>query len=289
MINNNRGYLTEDYKIFYLKDSNSLDIDYHHHDFYKIVIFISGNVKYKIEAKTYNLKPWDILLIDKNELHKCTVDSSSPYERLVIWLKEDIEDNDKYFKDLTKCIKSIKEKNTHLLRLKAHYCNTIKNLVAKIIKYNKSNDIYEITLRNTFLIQTLVILNKSYIKNNNINTKEDVFYDAVIEKTMKYINENLNKSLYIEQISEEVELSKHYLMRKFKKQTGHSIHNYIIQKRLIYAIELMKNNLTMYEVAEKSGFGDYSTFVRTFKKNYGYSPSKYLEKINLIEHFNIID
>lgn len=289
MINNNRGYLTEDYKIFYLKDSNSLDIDYHHHDFYKIVIFISGNVKYKIEAKTYNLKPWDILLIDKNELHQCTVDSSIPYERLVIWLKDNIEDNDKYFKNLTKCIKSIKEKNTHLLRLKEHYCNTIKNLVAKIIKYNKSNDIYEITLRNTFLIQTLVVLNKSYIKNNNINTKEDVFYDSVIEKTMKYINENLNKPLYIEQISEEVELSKHYLMRKFKKQTGHSIHNYIIQKRLIYAIELMKNNLTMYEVAERSGFGDYSTFVRTFKKNYGCSPSRYLEKSNLIEHFNIID
>ena len=289
MKNNNRGYLNEDYKIFYLKDYNGVDIEYHHHEFYKIVIFISGDAQYSIEGRTYNLKPWDILLIGKNELHKCNVNTSVPYERLVIWLKDDIETNDKYFKNLTNCIKSSQERNTHLLRLRENSCNIIKNLVPKILKYNKSKDPYDIALRNSFLIQALVILNKAYIKNRNVDVTDDIFYDKTTEKIMKYINDNLQESLSIDELADEFELSKHYLMRKFKKQTGHSIHNYIIQKRLIYALELMKEKSCMYEIAETAGFNEYSTFVRAFKKNYGLSPKKYFENYNKIENLNLID
>ena len=289
MKNNNRGYLNEDYKIFYLKDYNGVDIEYHHHDFYKIVIFISGDAQYSIEGRTYNLKPWDILLIGKNELHKCNVNTSVPYERLVIWLKDDIETNDKYFKNLTNCIKSSQERNTHLLRLRENSCNIIKNLVPKILKYNKSKDPYDIALRNSFLMQALVVLNKAYVKNRNVDVTDDIFYDKTTEKIMKYINDNLQESLSIDELADEFELSKHYLMRKFKKQTGHSIHNYIIQKRLIYAIELMKEKSCMYEIAETAGFNEYSTFVRAFKKNYGLSPKKYFENYNKIENLNLID
>ena len=289
MKNNNRGYLNEDYKIFYLKDYNGVDIEYHHHDFYKIVIFISGDAQYSIEGRTYNLKPWDILLIGKNELHKCNVNTSVPYERLVIWLKDDIETNDKYFKNLTNCIKSSQERNTHLLRLRENSCNIIKNLVPKILKYNKSKDPYDIALRNSFLMQALVVLNKAYVKNRNVDVTDDIFYDKTTEKIMKYINDNLQESLSIDELADEFELSKHYLMRKFKKQTGHSIHNYIIQKRLIYALELMKEKSCMYEIAETAGFNEYSTFVRAFTKNYGLSPKKYFENYNKIENLNLID
>ena len=289
MKNNNRGYLNEDYKIFYLKDYNGVDIEYHHHEFYKIVIFISGDAQYSIEGRTYNLKPWDILLIGKNELHKCNVNTSVPYERLVIWLKDDIETNDKYFKNLTNCIKSSQERNTHLLRLRENSCNIIKNLVPKILKYNKSKDPYDIALRNSFLMQALVVLNKAYVKNRNVDVTDDIFYDKTTEKIMKYINDNLQESLSIDELADEFELSKHYLMRKFKKQTGHSIHNYIIQKRLIYALELMKEKSCMYEIAETAGFNEYSTFVRAFKKNYGLSPKKYFENYNKIENLNLID
>lgn len=287
--NNNIGYLNEDYKIFYLKDHNGVDIEYHHHEFCKIVIFISGDVQYSIEGRTYNLKPWDTLLIQKNELHKCSVNTNVPYERLVIWIKNDIEKNDKYFEHLTNCLKSSEEKNTHLLRLKENSCNIIKNLVPKILKYNDSQDPYDIALRNSFLMQALVVLNKAYVKNANIEATDDIFYDKTTEKIMKYINDNLHQTLSIDELSDEFELSKHYLMRKFKKQTGHSIHNYIVQKRLVYALELMKSTSCMYEIADTAGFNEYSTFVRAFKKNYGLSPKKYFENYNKIENLNIID
>ena len=286
---NNTGYLNEDFKIFYLKDYDKVNTDYHHHNFNKIVIFISGDAQYIVEGKTYNLKPWDILLINKNEIHKCITNNKVPYERLVIWMKDDIEECDKYFKSLTKCFNISKEMSTNIFRLKENSCSAIKNLVPKILKYNNSNDVYNITLRNSFFIQMLVILNKSYLKKTNIDTTDDVFYDKTTEQLINYINKNLNKSLEIDALADKFELSKHYLMRKFKKQTGHSIHSYIIQKRLMLAIELMKNNSCMYIVAEEAGFNEYSTFVRAFKKYYELSPMKYYESYNKIDNIDIID
>ena len=261
-------------------------MDYHHHSFHKIVIFMSGDVTYTVEGKNYTLKPWDILLINKNEIHKCHVNSDEPYERLVIWLKDDIETLDKYFKSLTSCFDN---KNNFLLRLKENSCNTVKNLVFKLIKYNNSDNIYDIALRNTFLIQVLVVLNKAYIKNNNIDVTNDIFYDKTTERIITYINNNLHNSLDIDLLSDKFELSKHYLMRKFKKQTGYSIHSYIVQKRLMLSIELMKDESCMYIIAEQSGFNDYSTFMRAFKQYYGTSPKKYYENCDKIESLNIID
>lgn len=287
--NNNRGYLGEDFRIFSLKDDAGVDIGYHHHDFYKIVFFISGKAQYSVEGKVYNLKPWDILLINKHEIHKCVADKSEPYERIVIWLRDDIEEKDKYFKDMTNCFKHINDDGTHLLRLKENSCNTVKNLMTKIVKYNNSKLSYDIALKNSFLIQFLVIVNKSYSKNNSRDINKDIFYDETTEQLISYINNNLNKSLKIEELSEELGLSKHYLMRRFKNQTGYSIHNYIVQKRLIYALELMRHNTCMYEVSEQVGFNDYSTFVRAFKRNYNISPKKYLEGNGKVDTFNLID
>lgn len=286
---NNRGYLDDDFKIFYLKDYNGVDIEYHHHNFYKIVIFVSGEAQYIVEGKTYNLKPWDILLIKKNEIHKCTVNTNKPYERVVIWLKSDIEERDKYFKGMTKCFDLSKQKNSHIIRLKENSCNVLKSLVSKILKYNNSNTTYDIALRNSFFIQFLVILNKEYIKNNALDTSDDVFYDETTEKMIRYINKNLTDKLTIEHLAEEFELSKYYIMKKFKKQTGHSIHSYIIQKRLIYALELMKTNQCMYSIAEQSGFPEYSSFVRAFKKTYEITPKKYSEQNLNRDDINLID
>lgn len=286
---NNKGYLNEDFKIFYLKDNNGANTEYHHHNFHKIVIFISGEAQYTIEGKTYNLKPWDILIINKNEIHKCIAKEGVPYERLVIWMKSDIEEKDKYFKAMTKCFEINSESPTNLFRLKENHCNAIKNLVPKITKYNNSINPYDIALRNSFFMQMLVILNKSCIKKINVDATDDIFYDKTTEQLINYINKNLKECLEIDLLADKFELSKHYLMRKFKRQTGHSIHSYIIQKRLMLAIELMKNNSCMYIIAEESGFNEYSTFVRAFKKYYEVSPKKYYENYSKIEDINIID
>ncbi|MDP4091711.1 MAG: AraC family ligand binding domain-containing protein, partial [Bacillota bacterium] len=71
-----KGYLNNDFRVFHLKDQKDMDFEFHYHDFYKIIIFISGKVTYLIEGKAYELMPFDILFINKNDIHKSVIAGS---------------------------------------------------------------------------------------------------------------------------------------------------------------------------------------------------------------------
>ena len=83
---NKHGYLNTNFKLFHLKDKKAQNFEFHYHDFNKIIIFISGKVTYHIEGKSYELKPWDILLINNHDIHKPVIDPSEAYERIIIWV-----------------------------------------------------------------------------------------------------------------------------------------------------------------------------------------------------------
>ena len=77
------GYLNEQFRLFHLKDQTRKEFSYHYHDFHKVVIFISGKAAYHIEGKAYQLKPWDILLVNRHAIHRPEIDPSVPYERFI--------------------------------------------------------------------------------------------------------------------------------------------------------------------------------------------------------------
>ena len=80
------GYLAEPYRMFHLRDCGQQEFDFHYHDFYKIIYFIEGRVDYKVEGKTYHLKPYDFVLVGANVIHKPEIDAEVPYERYVVYL-----------------------------------------------------------------------------------------------------------------------------------------------------------------------------------------------------------
>ena len=81
-----RGYLDRDFRLVHLKDSLAQKIDYHYHEFDKLVIFLGGKVTYVVEGVTYFLKPWAIVLIQHNLIHRPIIHAEEPYERAVLLL-----------------------------------------------------------------------------------------------------------------------------------------------------------------------------------------------------------
>ena len=57
------------------------------------------------------------------------------------------------------------------------------------------------------------------------------------------------------------------MMRKFKNETGYTIHNYITSKRLLMARSLISQGMPVMKAAQASGFHDYTTFVRAYKNS----------------------
>ena len=64
------------------------------------------------------------------------------------------------------------------------------------------------------------------------------------------------------------------MMRKFREETGYTIHNYISSKRLLLARSLISQETPVLKAAQQSGFRDYTTFIRAYKKQFGTTPSQ---------------
>ena len=284
-INNKVGYLNDNFKIFHIRDKKDIKFEYHHHDFSKIVILIDGDLTYYIEGKAYILKPWDILFVNKNEIHKPVVNPDKYYERIVIWLNPDFMA--KYAQgnnDLLKCFEVAIKNNYNLLRLNMKSIEVIKNLIQDIQNCNNSNEFGSEILKESLFVLLMVLMIRLFLNSDKNRDIEDIQYDKTIEGVLNYINSNLENDLSIDTIAFEFFISKYYLMRKFKNQIGSSIHNYVVQKRLILARSLISDGLSMSSVCSRCGFNDYSSFVRAFKKVYGVSPSNYNPTIHNFEN-----
>ena len=84
-----RGYLNEPYRLFHLRDNRALALDYHYHEFDKLVLLLGGRATYHIEGRSYPLQPMDILLVSRNLIHLPEAEPGLDYERMVLWIDRD--------------------------------------------------------------------------------------------------------------------------------------------------------------------------------------------------------
>ncbi|AVQ46113.1 AraC family transcriptional regulator [Clostridium botulinum] len=271
-----RGYLKEDFRFFHLKDKKDMEFRLHYHDFNKIIVFISGNVSYLIEGKAYKLKPWDILFVSSNDLHKVIINNDEPYERIIIWVNSKfLEMHNKNNSNLLTCFQLSSKLKINLFRMEEHNISLIKHTLFSLESATKDKEFGNIVLKNSLFIQLMVYLNRLFMNNTNHIEKNDIEYDKQIEEIINYIKENLQKNLSIDTLSSKFFINKYYLMHKFKSQTGYTLHKYIQQKRLAFSKSLIIKGHKITELYIKCGFGDYSSFIRAFKKAYGISPKDY--------------
>lgn len=98
----------------------------------------------------------------------------------------------------------------------------------------------------------------------------------IVEAALEYINQNYTQKISLEIISKRFYINPYYFSQLFKNVTNNNFSNYIVQKRMEKAKELLRSsNLKVYQVAELVGYIDEKSFSRMFKKHVGVSPAKY--------------
>jgi AraC-like DNA-binding protein len=271
-----RGYLNEDFHFFNLRDQKKNEFEFHYHDFNKIIIFISGEVTYIIEGKSYKLKPWDILLVGRNDLHLPIISDSTAYERKILWLNPVfLEEHNRNNCNLLNCYQLASERKLNLIRSSKTDIPALKQLLDDlentIMDKSFGNDI----LKNSLFLQLMVKINRMFLGMEDKLHIDDIQYDPRIEDLLSHINANLDAELSIDYLSNKFFLNKYYLMHLFKQETGYTLYSYIQKKRAIKASDLLKSGMQAGEVCSQCGFMDYSTFVRAFKKEFNLSPKQY--------------
>ncbi|MCI6996537.1 MAG: response regulator [Eubacterium sp.] len=105
----------------------------------------------------------------------------------------------------------------------------------------------------------------------------------LVKQAMEYILKyHVDSTLSIRVIADHVGLTPTYLSNLFKKNTGMTIGQYMVDVRVEHAKRLMKNPcLKFYQISDQVGYTDANYFAKIFKKKTGQTPSEYKESIGM--------
>jgi len=272
------GYLEQDFRMFHLCDNGLRTVDYHYHDFNKLIIFIKGSVTYYIEGKTYELKPYDIVLVNAGELHRPVVNDDSDYERIIIYISPGFLNQYKTSDyDLTYCFNQAKQERSNVLRINLAQKSKLYQ-VCKELEHSFSEEEYASELyHNLLFLEFMIHLNRMALADN-ISYLVDTYSNDKIRQIIEYIHTHLKEDLSIDSIANALYINKHYLMHLFKSETGYTIGNYITNKRLILAKEMIQNGVSVTQACYECGYKNYSSFFRAYKKHYKDAPKDILRE-----------
>lgn len=269
------GYLNRPFRLFHIRDQVERDFDFHYHDFYKVIFFLSGKVVYHIEGKAYRLEPGDILLVNRFDIHRPEIDPSVPYERYILWASEEAYTYaSPYQCDLFACFQKATSRSYRLIRLEKKRRAPFFTLTRSLEEALSSEEFGAEPLSLALFIQLMISLNRVFLDKQYIRDRRSYTYDPGIEELMRYINKNLTADLSAEALARHCYLSKYHLMRKFKEETGCTLHQYVQNKRLFLARSLISRGTPVIKASQDSGFHDYTAFSRAYKKLFHCTPSR---------------
>ncbi len=107
----------------------------------------------------------------------------------------------------------------------------------------------------------------------NIHSRD---YAAIAEETITYINDHFKEEITVEELAARVGLSQYHFIRIFKKETGFTPHEYLVNTRIATAKYLLKNSrLPVKDICYATGFSSESVFCSAFKRHQGMTPNQY--------------
>lgn len=266
-----RGYLREEFRLFHPKGREENAFPYHYHEFHKMLLFLSGSLSYLVEGRTYTLRPGDLLLVPAHAIHQPIIDPESVYDRMVLWIQPKALEK----QGLDACFRTCSRTGRYLLTREQYNYPELSKLLRSLEVAERGEDLQDDVLSDALLRQILVQLCRATAGARSAPGQARTVSDPKINEILDYINGNLNKNLSIDALSSRFYLSRSRLMHLFKQVTGCPIHQYVLQKRLILAAQLLLDGCSVASAAEESGFYDYSAFLRAFRRAYNVPPGSY--------------
>lgn len=265
-----RGYLHEDFRLFHLRGAMEESVDWHYHTFHKIIEFLGGESGYGVEGKQYLLQPGDLVLVPQGCIHRPEAEPNAPYERRILYLSPEFLRRAGGSCDLAACFDRAREE----FRFVVHPADGTGGAQLAALEHAEREDAFgRELLAQSLLFQFLIGLNRA-MADDLLQYAKPAAYDRKIEAILRYLSEHLTEPVSIDDLAARFFVSKYHMMRQFRAQTGYTIHGYLTGKRLMRARAMIAAGTPVLQASEESGFGDYSAFLRAYRKQFGAAPNQ---------------
>ena len=266
-----RGYLLDDFRLFHLNDAQGTKVDYHYHDFCKLLLLRSGGGGYMVSGQRYTLEPGDIVLVGSHTIHRPEFQPGVPYERIIIYISPEFLQRSSYPDcQLEEIFSGV---GGHILRPSKQRRQHYATLCAKLEQELAGEGYGRQILSTALLLQILGEIGRDLRSPEAELPQPHTSENSRILDILRYIDAHLTEDLTIDALSEQFYISKFHMMRLFRQEVGQTIHNYLCDRRLIHARELINQGMSATDSCFRSGFRSYSSFTRAYGKRFGTTPT----------------
>lgn len=266
-----RGYLLENFRLFHLRSGIGEQVDFHYHEFCKILLLVSGQGSYYVEGQRYALSPGDIVLIGSRSVHKPELEAGVPYERIIIYVSPDyLQQRSSESCDLMSVFSGEKG---HVLRPMEHQRRKLFGIAASLERELSQPDFGREIVSSCELTRLVVEIGRS-LQDTGTNLPSPILpQNRRVLEIMEYLEKNLAEEIDIDALAERFYISKYHMMRLFRRETGTTVYSYLTQKRLLQSRRLMDSGMSATQACYACGFHSYSSFTRAYGKYFGTTPT----------------
>jgi len=243
----------------------------HAHMSYEMIFIKKGTINLTVGKKSYVVPENKLIFISNLEEHSIKI-LSQEYQRYFVILSSDKLDRHISDKELISVFKNRPDNFVHYVDAPE---NT-ENIMKRIRHEYQNRDSFS---EDMIVCQIKELLVHLYRTGRHVFPMPDKTIKTEVYAVRQYIDRHFRDDLKISDLADRFYISVYYLTHSFKDLTGYSPKQYILLNRLSYAKSLLADReLSIKQVAIQSGFYDSSSFIRSFKKEFGITPNRYRYK-----------
>ena len=214
--------------------------------YYDFTFVVKGEMTYIVDGKKYILREDDAIFIKPGSVRE----------------RPEVKSSAKYVSF------NFTANDTSILPTKPHLVGVISHDIRKLISVFSASHLSNIYSTRGKVINLLnyILLEINDILEFDSNNKH-------IIEIIKYINEHISEPITLSSVSSKVNLSKEYTAHIFKEETGKTVTEYINERKLFIAKEMiLGTNYPLEHICKRTGYDNYSYFSRVFKKQFDITP-----------------
>lgn len=240
----------------------------HWHRSIELTITITGNIRFNTGSSNLDFDESDWILINSCELHSCRyINSSDHFSGISLVISLPFIE-----KWLGKNLFFYNPGNVHVTE-KMH-------LLAKdLFEMDTASPTFSFQLMSK-LYEALALISQYCIKTDTTYSMPNNQKLSVISEFTEYIEQHFQEDLSLDMVAEHFEYSAGYFSRLFKETLGVNYHSYLNFVRISHAAgQLSEGYTNLTACAYENGFPNVKSFINTFKKLYGCTPSVFIASL----------
>lgn len=260
------------------------NVPIHWHNDLEINLIREGEAVFQVYQKSYRVRTGEGFLLNRNVPHSCSSPGNEHVRYSTILVRPDFLYGDFGSDVERKCFQPFLQNSAipciHLTGFDENGKEILQKLNQVEEAFDRKRFCYELKIKGLLCEAFAMILyghRQELTKFVPANLQEL----ERLEKMLNYLNMHFTEVISLQDLADQVHLSREVCCRLFKKMTGKTTTGYLEEYRVNKSFSLVQSGqYSMTQITEMVGFSNPSRFASAFRKRFGCNPGEY----NSVKH-----